>query len=143
MCYNSIKDKGRQKNEDNRDNLVVIVAGYTEEMQDFINSNPGLRSRFNRYIQFNDYSDDELLQIFKSYVQSQDYILEEGSDDEIKNAIVKIRTEEGENFGNARSMRNYFEKVISNQANRLIDVASAASLDTGEDELMTIKKEDL
>ena len=54
--------------EDNRDNLVVIVAGYTEEMQDFINSNPGLRSRFNRYIQFNDYSDDELLQIFKSYV---------------------------------------------------------------------------
>ncbi|HBZ03942.1 MAG TPA: hypothetical protein DEO83_09055 [Lachnospiraceae bacterium] len=129
--------------EDNRDNLVVIVAGYTEEMQDFINSNPGLRSRFNRYIQFNDYSDDELLQIFKSYVQSQDYILEEGSDDEIKNAIVKIRTEEGENFGNARSMRNYFEKVISNQANRLIDVASAASLDTGEDELMTIKKEDL
>ena len=129
--------------EDNRDNLVVIVAGYTEEMQDFINSNPGLRSRFNRYIQFNDYSDDELLQIFKSYVQSQDYILEEGSDDEIKNAIVRIRTEEGENFGNARSMRNYFEKVISNQANRLIDVASAASLDTGEDDLMTIKKEDL
>ena len=129
--------------EDNRDNLVVIVAGYTEEMQDFINSNPGLRSRFNRYIQFNDYSDDELLQIFKSYVDEQDYILEDGTDEVIRNAIINIRSGEGDNFGNARSMRNYFEKVISNQANRLIDIDSAQITDADGDELMMINKADL
>ncbi|SNU09875.1 ATPase family associated with various cellular activities (AAA) [Lachnospiraceae bacterium] len=129
--------------EDNRDSLVVIVAGYTEEMKDFIDSNPGLRSRFNRYIQFNDYSDEELLQIFKSYVDEQDYILEEGTDGEILSAISRIRSEDGDSFGNARSMRNYFEKVISNQANRLIDISSSAVMDADEDELMTIIKEDL
>jgi SpoVK/Ycf46/Vps4 family AAA+-type ATPase len=129
--------------EDNRDNLVVIVAGYTEEMQDFINSNPGLRSRFNRYIQFNDYSDEELLQIFKAYVDEQDYILEEGTDETVLEAVKNIRSSEGENFGNARSMRNYFEKVISHQANRLIDVSSMSFSGGDDDELMKIKKEDL
>ena len=127
--------------EDNRDSLVVIVAGYTEEMQSFINSNPGLRSRFNRYIQFNDYSDDELLQIFKQYVAEQDYKLEDDIDGAIMDAIRGIHADEGDNFGNARSMRNYFEKVISNQANRLMDVGAAGLDDT--DELMIIKKEDL
>ena len=126
--------------EDNRDNLVVIVAGYTEEMQDFINSNPGLRSRFNRYIQFNDYSDDELLQIFKLYVTEQDFSLEEGSDEIIMEAIKKLREDEVDNFGNARSVRNYFENVITNQANRLMDEGGIAS-DT--DELMLIKCVDL
>ena len=126
--------------EDNRDNLVVIVAGYDEEMDDFINSNPGLRSRFNRYIHFNDYTDDELLQIFKQYVAEQDYVLEEGIDDVIMNAIRGIHEAESENFGNARSMRNYFEKVISNQANRLIAVSASNFDDT--DELMMIRKED-
>ena len=126
--------------EDNRDSLVVIVAGYTEEMESFINSNPGLRSRFNRYIQFNDYTDDELLQIFKQYVDEQDYKLEDDIDGVIMDAIRSIHASEGDNFGNARSMRNYFEKVISNQANRLIDVGAAELDDT--DELMIIKKED-
>ena len=127
--------------EDNRDSLVVIVAGYTEEMKDIINSNPGLRSRFNKYIQFEDYSDDELLQIFKTYVDEQDYILEEDIDDVILTVIRQIRADEGDNFGNARSMRNFFEKVISNQANRLISVGALES--EGEDDLMKIKKEDI
>ena len=126
--------------EDNRDSLVVIVAGYTEEMESFINSNPGLRSRFNRYIQFNDYTDDELLQIFKQYVDEQDYKLEDDIDGVIMDAIRSIHASEGDNFGNARSMRNYFEKVISNQANRLIQVGAAGFDDA--DELMIIKKED-
>ena len=126
--------------EDNRDSLVVIVAGYTEEMEDFINSNPGLRSRFNRYIQFNDYSDDELLKIFKNYVAEQDYSLEEGTDEMILKEIEELRAKESENFGNARSVRNYFEKVISNQANRLI---SGENINSETDELMQIKKEDL
>ena len=126
--------------EDNRDNLVVIVAGYTEEMEDFINSNPGLRSRFNRYIQFNDYSDEELLQIFKEYVTKQDFLLEEDTDDVILKAIAGLREHESENFGNARSVRNYFENVISNQANRLIKESGTSS---NMDELMLIKRVDL
>ncbi len=126
--------------EDNRDNLVVIVAGYTDEMEDFINSNPGLRSRFNRYIQFNDYSDDELLQIFKGYVTEQDYSLEEGSDEIILQAIRKMRDKETENFGNARSVRNYFENVITNQANRLMEEGGMSS---DMDKLMLIKCSDL
>ena len=126
--------------EDHRDSLIVIVAGYTNEMNSFINSNPGLRSRFNRYIQFDDYSNEELLQIFKLYIQEQDYSLEENSDEMILSAIEKLKESEQENFGNARSVRNYFEKVISNQANRLMSDMSAAS-DT--DELMKIKCVDL
>ena len=98
--------------EDNRDNLVVIVAGYTNQMENFINSNPGLRSRFNRYIQFNDYSDEELLEIFKGYATQQDYNLEEGSDEVILKSITKLRDNETGNFGNARSVRNYFEKAF-------------------------------
>ncbi|MBR6403104.1 MAG: AAA family ATPase [Eubacterium sp.] len=126
--------------EDNRDNLVVIVAGYTNEMENFINSNPGLRSRFNRYIHFKDYSDDELLQIFKGYVNQQDYNLEEGSDDIILKAISKLRANEIDNFGNARSVRNYFENVITNQANRLM---SDSGVSSEMDELMLIKCCDL
>ena len=126
--------------EDNRDNLVVIVAGYTNQMENFINSNPGLRSRFNRYIQFNDYSDEELLEIFKGYATQQDYNLEEGSDEVILKSITKLRDNETGNFGNARSVRNYFENVITNQANRLMSDSGIAS-DT--DELMLIKCIDL
>ena len=126
--------------EDNRDNLVVIVAGYTNQMENFINSNPGLRSRFNRYIQFNDYSDEELLEIFKGYATQQDYNLEEGSDEVILKSITKLRDNETGNFGNARSVRNYFENVITNQANRLMSDSGIAS-DT--DELMLIKCVDL
>ena len=106
--------------EDNRDRLVVIVAGYPELMERFINSNPGLKSRFNKYIYFDDYTDEELAQIFLLYCRAQDYIVNPALYPYILNRISQLRYYEGENFGNARSVRNYFEQVISNQANRIV-----------------------
>ncbi len=107
--------------EDYRDRLVVIVAGYPELMERFINSNPGLKSRFNKYIYFSDYTDEELTQIFYLYCRAQDYVIAPELYPYILNRISQLRYYEGENFGNARSVRNYFEQVISNQANRIVN----------------------
>lgn len=128
--------------EDYRDRLVVIVAGYPDLMEKFINSNPGLKSRFSKYIFFNDYSDEELAQIFLINCVKQDYSVDQALYPYILNRISQLRYYEGENFGNARSVRNYFEQVISNQANRLVyeigeDGQSASST------LMQIMPEDL
>lgn len=105
--------------EDNRDRLVVILAGYGAEMKQFIDSNPGLQSRFNRYIHFPDYSTDELYQIFCRYVTTNDYELGEGTADRIKTVIENIVATKDQNFGNARTIRNLFESVVQRQANRL------------------------
>ncbi|MCR5001116.1 MAG: AAA family ATPase [Lachnospiraceae bacterium] len=128
--------------EDYRDRLVVIVAGYPDLMEKFINSNPGLKSRFSKYLFFNDYSDEELAQIFLINCAKQDYFVDQNLYPYILNRISQLRYYEGENFGNARSVRNYFEQVISNQANRLVyemgeDGSSASST------LMQIMPEDL
>ncbi len=128
--------------EDYRDRLVVIVAGYPDLMDKFINSNPGLKSRFSKYLYFNDYSDEELAQIFLINCAGQDYFVDQALYPYIINRISQLRYYEGENFGNARSVRNYFEQVISNQANRLVcemgeDGTSASST------LMQIMPEDL
>ncbi|MCR5507363.1 MAG: AAA family ATPase [Lachnospiraceae bacterium] len=128
--------------EDNRDRLVVIVAGYPDLMERFINSNPGLKSRFNKYIYFEDYSDEELTEIFLAGCREQDYTVNPALRPYILNRISQLRYYEGINFGNARSVRNYFEQVISNQANRLVyeigeENESASSI------LMEITAEDL
>ena len=106
--------------EDYRDRLVVIVAGYPDKMQKFIDSNPGLRSRFSKYIYFQDYSEEELLEIFLDYCNSQDYVVDNEILTLITDKIRDIRLNKGEHFGNARDVRNYFEQVISNQANRIV-----------------------
>lgn len=106
--------------EDCRDDFLVIVAGYPEPMERFLDSNPGLRSRFNKYIHFADYSEEELLTIFKLYCREQDYQLEAGLDTRILEEIRRMKRENLKSFGNARTIRNYFEKVISNQANRIV-----------------------
>ncbi len=128
--------------EDRRDELIVIVAGYPDLMEKFLNSNPGLRSRFNKYIHFEDYSDNELLTIFKAYVDEQDYSLEEGIDDTVLAKIAELRENAGENFGNAREIRNFFEKVIGRQANRIMDIPPE-ELYTDEAALTTITRDDL
>ena len=128
--------------EDKRDELIVIVAGYPDLMEKFLDSNPGLRSRFNKYIHFEDYSDEELLTIFKAYVEEQDYSLAEGIDEVILSKIADIREKAGENFGNAREIRNFFEKVISRQANRIM-AASPDMMMEDENLLTTITAEDL
>ena len=105
--------------EDDRDRLVVIVAGYTKEMEDFINANPGLQSRFNRYIHFTDYSAEELYDIFCLQMKKNEYTISDSASQRLKTLLVDAVAHKEKDFGNARFVRNLFEKVIENQANRL------------------------
>ena len=105
--------------EDDRDRLVVIVAGYTKEMEDFINSNPGLQSRFNRYIHFTDYTAEELYDIFCLQMKKNEYTISEEASNRLKMILADALAHKGKDFGNARFVRNLFEKVIEHQANRL------------------------
>lgn len=108
--------------EDNRDRLVVILAGYTDEIEQFINSNPGLRSRFNRYISFPDYSAKELFDIFQLQTQKNEYVLSKEAGDCLKKHFELAVCQKTKDFGNARYVRNLFEKTIEMQANRLASV---------------------
>ena len=105
--------------EDNREDFVVIVAGYTRPMENFINSNPGLKSRFNKYIEFPDYTIDELMGIFDMNCKKYDYEAEDDVKAQIRAMIVQRKMAELENFANAREVRNLFEEIITNQARRV------------------------
>ena len=105
--------------EDHRDDLIVIVAGYTGPMEDFMNSNPGLESRFNRYIEFPDYSESELYEIFETFVNKYEYIVDEDACEIIKQEIHEAVSNSNGQFGNARFIRNTFERILAKQANRL------------------------
>jgi AAA+ superfamily predicted ATPase len=126
LISNSENDYGKEaiatllkRMEDNRDRLVVVLAGYTAEMQKFIDSNPGLQSRFNRYIEFPDYSDEELFQIFELNLKQFDYALAEDVKNPLQEFLTQTVVNKDKNFGNARFIRNLFEKTIERQANRL------------------------
>ena len=123
--------------EDDRDRLVVILAGYTNEIEEFINSNPGLRSRFNRYIHFADYTAEELYDIFCLMMKKNEYIMEEESCEVLKKYFVDVVSNKPKDFGNARYVRNMFERTIQNQANRL-----ATEGNLTKDMLKEIKAED-
>lgn len=125
--------------EDHRDELIIIVAGYTEPMLEFLNSNPGLKSRFNHFIDFPDYSAEELLEIFIRMCDGNGFILDEAAKTRASEYFEKICQCKGENFANAREVRNYFEKIQINQANRL---AQANSFDDSND-IFVIKGEDM
>ena len=105
--------------EDERDRLVVILAGYTKEMAEFIDANSGLQSRFNRYVEFPDYSSAELLQIFSSILKSNDCTATDEALALAKEYINYNVEHKDQNFGNARFVRNFFERVLTQQANRL------------------------
>lgn len=105
--------------EDDRDRLVVILAGYAQEMERFIESNPGLRSRFNRYIHFEDYTADELLQIYKGFLAKYDYRMEPEAEQALLRHLETCASGRKKDFGNARYVRNMFEKTIEAQAVRL------------------------
>lgn len=105
--------------EDDRDRLVVILAGYTDEIKEFINSNPWLQSSFNRYIHFEDYSADELLEIFMRNIKRSEYNIRGGAYVQLKINIHKAIANKDRNFGNARYVRNLFERIVQKQANRL------------------------
>ena len=123
--------------EDHRRDLVVIVAGYTELMGRFISSNPGLESRFNKYLYFEDYTAEQMLNILGSLCQKHSYTLSEEAKEKATRLLVALYEDRNENFGNARDVRNLFEKAIEAQANRL----SALPSPTKED-LMTLLPED-
>ena len=105
--------------EDYRDRLVVIIAGYKGEMKRFIDSNPGLQSRFNRYIDFPDYTGAELTDIFKMYMKKNQYTLSPDAETYLREQLDSAVEHKNRNFGNARYARNVFEKAIQQQANRL------------------------
>ncbi len=124
--------------EDHRDDLIVIVAGYTEPMERFINSNPGLKSRFNKYIEFPDYTLDELMGIFDLNCKKYDYIIEEETRAHVREKLASMKLASLENFANARAVRNVFEDIITNQASRIAGMENP----TLED-LKTITNDDL
>ena len=101
--------------EDDRDKLVVIIAGYTNEMQRFIDSNPGLQSRFNRYINFPDYTSAELTDIFKMYMKKNQYTLAPDAEVYLKERFAYVVAHKDRNFGNARFARNVFEHPATGQ----------------------------
>ncbi len=122
--------------EDNRDDLVVIVAGYPELMENFINSNPGLRSRFNKYIYFPDYTVEEMQKIFETMMCKDGFILSDEARTELMDIWEKAKKDDG--FGNGRGVRNIYEKVIVHQASRIV---GSDYRDTQT--LLTIEKNDI
>ena len=124
--------------EDHRDELIVVVAGYDGPMEKFINSNPGLQSRFNKYFYFPDYNGEQLLHIFKGQCKKNGYALTEEAEAEAKAMFEELYENRGENFGNGRDVRNVFEDTVVRQSNRV------AALDTPtKDDLMQFIPEDL
>lgn len=124
--------------EDDRDRLVVVLAGYSEDMKHFIDSNPGLQSRFSRYIHFADYTSQELAEIFLLNVEKNQYQLSADGQQMLKQILSFAVEHKDKNFGNGRFVRNMFEKTIQNQATRLAKQSKITA-----EELSTLKAEDL
>ncbi len=118
--------------EDKREDLVVVVAGYDGLMDDFIHSNPGLESRFNRYLHFDDYTLNEMVDIFKLQCKKGFYTLGEEAEKEVRYSI-ELGNKNSISFGNARGVRNIFEHILTQQANRL-----ASETDITPERLMEI-----
>lgn len=124
--------------EDHRDDLIVIVAGYTDLMGDFIHANPGLESRFNKYFYFEDYDGGQLAEIFRSICRKNGYTLDDETDKAAAEAFQVMYDRRDENFGNARDVRNVFEAAVARQANRV-----AAMEAPGKEDLMALTVADL
>ena len=124
--------------EDHRDDLIVIVAGYTGPMERFIHSNPGLESRFNKYFHFDDYDAGELLDIFRSLCKKNGYALSPEGDAWAEGALRELYEQRDENFGNARDVRNLFERAVARQADRVAGLESPT-----REQLMELRAEDL
>jgi stage V sporulation protein K len=126
--------------EDYRGRLVVIVAGYSEEMSRFIDANPGLKSRFTRYFYFEDYQSQELLAIFEKLCQENHFELKSEAKQVLFDKFTNLYSNRDKTFGNGRLVRNLFEKTIEKQANRLVKISSAS---ISKKMMMTILPEDI
>ncbi|OUL25798.1 AAA family ATPase [Nostoc sp. RF31YmG] len=124
--------------EDYRGRLVVIVAGYSEEMSRFIDANPGLQSRFNKYFYFEDYKPNELLNIFEKICEQNHFHLTEQSQKTLLNKLNDLYLSRDKKFGNGRLVRNIFEKSIEKQANRLVKISEVS-----KEMMMKIMPEDI
>ena len=124
--------------EDHRDDLVVIVAGYTGPMEKFIHSNPGLESRFNRYFFFPDYDGNQLTEIFRMQCKKNSYTLTPEADEAALKMFTRLYEERDENFGNGRDVRNCFEDMVVRQSNRV-----AGMENPGKEDLINVLPEDL
>jgi len=128
--------------EDNRDKLIVIVAGYTDKMDSFLASNPGLKSRFNTFIHFEDYTPSEMLNIFNYTCRKAGFKPTPSCKLAVKEMINNYCANKSERFANGRDIRNLYEKTIRNQHKRIANMYTELS-DVSEDELNTISEEDL
>ena len=124
--------------EDHRDDLIVIVAGYTVPMEKFIHSNPGLESRFNKYFFFPDYNGEQLMEMFRIRCKKNGYTMTEETEKAAVEMFTQLYEERTENFGNGRDVRNVFEDMVVRQANRV-----AAMEEPTKEDLMAVLPEDL
>jgi SpoVK/Ycf46/Vps4 family AAA+-type ATPase len=124
--------------ENDRNDLIVVIAGYDAEISKFLSTNPGLKSRFNRYIHFEDYQASELAHIFYTMARSKSYTMSKDVIEVLKQLMDDAYNRRGKDFGNARYVRNFFEKCVEEQANRL-----AASASFEKEELMAFTADDL
>ncbi len=124
--------------EDHRDDFIVIVAGYPDLMEEFLNSNPGLRSRFNKYIFFADYTPEELIAILQSMCEKQEYKMTKEASAFAIDYFTKRGSEHSETFANAREVRNFMERAIAHQASRIVTLGD----DVADEVLITFEKSD-
>ena len=124
--------------EDHRDDLIVIAAGYSGLMEKFIHSNPGLESRFNKYFYFEDYTGDQLMEIFRSMCGKNGYTIGNEAEKYAEAYFAGLYEERDENFGNARDVRNRFEQAVARQSNRVAQLESPT-----REQLMELLPEDL
>ena len=124
--------------EDDRDRLVVIVAGYTKEMKRFIDANSGLASRFSHYVEFPDYTADELAEMFRMNAKKSQYVLSADVDRDLGAFIAAKTANRDQKFGNGRWVRNLFEQTVAHQAERVADIQNPTP-----EQLMTIEMRDI
>ena len=124
--------------EDHRDNLIVIVAGYTDKMAQFLESNPGLRSRFNHHLVFVDYSPEQLLHIFNGFTERSGLLVSQYAAEKVLSVFNSEWNSRDKTFGNARLARNFFESAVSNQASRIVAIKNIT-----DQELATIEVDDI
>ena len=122
--------------ENYRSDLVVIVAGYTEPMEEFLDSNPGLRSRFNKYLCFLDYTPEELVLILERMTSKDGFDVAPDALSFIRGYCEEKMAEDAKAFGNARGVRNLFEKAVANQANRITAMEQVSDEELGRLELV-------
>ncbi|NQV02980.1 MAG: AAA family ATPase, partial [Bacteroidia bacterium] len=132
-------DQILKRMEDDRDKLVVIMAGYPDEMDRLIKSNPGLKSRFNRYFDFTDFKPKELYQIFLVFCEKHEIKLEKEADQRIRMYLKNAFNRRDRSFGNGRMVRNFYEKLIQAQSDRIVNATGEITTEL----LTTLTNEDV